>query len=85
MLYEREDMSRSRKKNPIHGITTSDSEKEDKRVANRKERRINKQLLDSTNDDTKLVQRREVSDVWLMDKDGKTRFEPAKHPGLLRK
>ena len=55
-LYEREDMSRSRKKNPIHGITTSDSEKEDKRIANRKERRINKQLLDSTNDDTKLVQ-----------------------------
>ena len=44
-----------------------------------------KQLLDSTNDDTKVVQKREVSNVWLMDKDGKARFEPANHPELLRK
>jgi hypothetical protein len=28
---------------------------------------------------------RELSNPWAMDKDGKMRFDPAKHPHLMRK
>lgn len=78
-------MSRSRKKNPHSGITTAKSEKQDKRVANRHVRRVNKSLLALTNDETHLQLKREVSDVWCMDKDGKQRFDPEKYPELMRK
>ncbi len=78
-------MSRSLKKTPVAGITTATSEKQDKRLANRLERRKNKQLLEMTEDDTSLLLKREVSNVWVMDKDGKIRFDPIKYPKLLRK
>ena len=78
-------MSRSRKKTPITGITTAESEKKDKRLANRSERRINKWLLKYYQDEAKLRAKREVSNVWGMDKDGKQRFDPTKYPQLMRK
>ncbi len=62
-------MSRSRKKNRIRGITTDISEKQDKRDANRKYRRMLKQFVKSGREDLPLV--REVSDVWVFGKDGK--------------
>ena len=65
-------MSRSRKKTPISGIASADSEKQDKRKANRRVRRVNKVAV-ATDDEPKL--KREVSDVWSFDKDGK-RWSP---------
>jgi len=62
-------MSRSRKKTKIHGITTAESEKKDKQIANRKYRRIVKQKVKCDSED--LPNLREVSDIWLFEKDGK--------------
>ena len=76
-------MSRSQKKRPFSGITTAKSEKQEKRLANRRERRAVKVMLDT--EPKVLPDRREVSDVWGMSKDGKRRFDPARHPKMLRK
>ncbi len=78
-------MSRSWKKRPWTGITTATTEKQEKRLANRRERRINKYLLALTHDETQILLKREVSDVWCMSKDGKAMFDPEKYPKLLRK
>ena len=78
-------MSRSRRKLPFIGITTAVSEKEDKRFANRKERRVNRNILHTTVDDTLLRHKREVGNPWLFAKDGKSRFDPKAHPELARK
>ena len=68
-------MSRSRKKTPITGITTARSEKQDKRLANRKLRRKTRQVLRCQDlDGWVLPVLREVSNVWCMDKDGKFWF-----------
>ena len=78
-------MSRSRRKLPFIGITTAVSEKEDKRIANRKERRFNRQILHTTVDDTLLRHKCEVGNPWLFAKDGKIRFDPKSYPDLVRK
>jgi hypothetical protein len=62
-------MSRSRKKTPIHGITTARSEKQDKRHANRALRARARSSM--AHGDEVAPALREVSDVWCMDKDGK--------------
>ena len=62
-------MSRSRKKTPVHGITTAASEKEDKRDANRKFRRKTKQQVDKCEEN--LSELREISNIWSFGKDGK--------------
>ncbi len=62
-------MSRSFRKTKIQGITTINSEKEDKQKANRKFRRVVKQKLNL--DESDLPNRREVSNVWSFAKDGK--------------
>jgi hypothetical protein len=62
-------MSRSRRRTPIFGITTSDSEKQDKREANRRLRRAVRLALDAG--DEVLPHLREVSNVWGFAKDGK--------------
>ena len=62
-------MSRSKKKNPVKGITSADSEKDDKRNANRKFRRKIKQEVNKGEE--LLPEVREVSNVWSFDKDGK--------------
>jgi hypothetical protein len=77
-------MSRSYKKNPAGGITMADSEKKDKRLANRKYRRIVRQALMSWTEDTIIPLLREVSNVWDMDKDGK-RWHGWKYPDVWRK
>ncbi|PKH51257.1 hypothetical protein CXF68_11455 [Tenacibaculum sp. Bg11-29] len=63
-------MSRSKKKNKIHGNTTAKSEKENKQDANRKLRRTTKQKVSSG--ETILPKLREVSNIWNFNKDGKT-------------
>ena len=77
-------MSRSRRKTPICGITTAESEKQDKRIANRRLRRRVRSALRG-DPDAPLPLLREVSNPWLMDKDGKMLVDPARHPEIMRK
>ena len=77
-------MSRSRRKTPVCGITTSDTEKQDKRLANRRLRRKVRVAL-AAQPDGVLPAVREVSSVWAFDKDGKQRFDPERWPELMRK
>ncbi len=78
-------MSRSKKKSPYSPFTTANSEKEDKQLASRRDRRVNAALLKSDEDDEALVNRKSTSDVWAFDKDGKRRVDPNKEPKALRK
>jgi hypothetical protein len=71
-------MSHSRRKTPVFGMTTAQSEKEDKRTANRKFRRATRR---NVNDPPTRV--REVADVWSFAKDGK-KYLPSTHPYLLK-
>ncbi|WP_420128493.1 hypothetical protein [Longimicrobium sp.] len=77
-------MSRSRRRTPICGITTAKSEKKDKRIANRTLRRRVRATLHG-DPHAPLPLPREVSDPWLMDKDGKMPIDPARHPKIMRK
>ncbi|MGB7201199.1 MAG: hypothetical protein WBD16_02910 [Pyrinomonadaceae bacterium] len=77
-------MSRSRRKSPIRGITSSESEKNDKRIYNRRFRRAQKQVL-TANTESELSVLRNYSNPWLMNKDGKARFDSTKFPKLMRK
>jgi hypothetical protein len=67
-------MSRSRKQTPIGGITTAKSEKEDKRFANRKARRVVREVLCAAPEAEVLPHLREVSDTWTMSKDAKVYY-----------
>lgn len=62
-------MSRSKKKTPIQGITTASTEKNDKRAANRKYRRITKIQV---NKGEGISDKNEISNVWSFAKDGKS-------------
>lgn len=64
-------MSRSRRKTTIVGNTCADSEKSDKRDANRRLRRLTKRQVQDGLEPAIL---REVSDTWDMAKDGKSFF-----------
>ena len=75
-------MSRSRRKNKIHAITTADSEKENKREANRRFRRVVKQKVKLGDSD--FPSPREMSDVWGFEKDGKI-YDPKMDDKEMRK
>jgi hypothetical protein len=76
-------MSRSRRKTPITGMTTSKSEKEEKRWHNRVWRRKVRQAIHRGDDI--LPDKDEIMTTWEMAKDGKQHFNPRKHPDLMRK
>ncbi len=78
-------MSRSRKKTSIGGITDDKSEKQDKRLYNRRFRHTCKQFLhiDFTNE--VLPHLKEYSNPWSMGKDGKKWFDAKKYPKRMRK
>ena len=78
-------MSRSQKTTPIAGNTCAASEKHDKRVANKRDRRVNREILDGTHDDSFLKNRKITGDPWVMSKDGKQYFDPKAYPDLMRK
>ena len=78
-------MSRSRKKTPIAGMTNAASEKWEKRIANRRERRCVKEALAEDPLADVLPVRRELSDPWTMAKDGKKWFDLRRFPGVLNK
>jgi len=76
-------MSRSFKKNPIHGNTLSESEKEDKHHANKKFRKLIKNKIHASHYDTDALddtifpsKRYDASDNWLFSKDGKRYWNP---------
>ena len=68
-------MSRSRRRTPIAGISKAQSEKQDKRFANRKYRRTAKNAVAA---DSEVPERRAVSNVYSMAKDGKRWYGPEK-------
>lgn len=69
-------MSRSKKKTKIGWFTNAKSEKEDKQKANRKFRRIIRQIVKSKKADFPI--KREISNIWCFDKDGKRYFSEMK-------
>lgn len=79
-------MSRSRRKNPIVGHTTAESEKTDKRLANRRYRRRARQVLGGSDPagDVIMPHVNEVSNVWQFDKDGK-QYLDSPEPKDMRK
>ena len=85
-------MSRSYRKVPIHGITNSPSEKQDKKEWHSKFRthtRIGLQYALQHGEEEDFIGTHEydVSNVWCFGKDGKVYFDNAKidHPEILRK
>ena len=62
-------MSRSKKKTSIFGRTLTESEKQDKRKANRVFRQKTKRVADAEN--APVLNKREASSIWLFGKDGK--------------
>ena len=78
-------MSRSRKKTSISGLTTAETEKLEKRTANRRLRRLTRSKISSENGESLLPVLREVSNPWLWPKDGKTHFSAQKYPAQMRK
>lgn len=79
-------MSRSYKHTTISAITTAQSEKRDKQLANRRFRRISKHRVKI--DEEPLIDLNEISDPWDFQKDGKRYFDPEeakKFPKLFRK
>jgi hypothetical protein len=82
-------MSRSRRRTPCGGITTARSEKSDKQDAHRRLRSCLRAVLawqqEHPDADPVWPGLRDVSDPWGMAKDGKCRFDPRRHPGLMRK
>ena len=75
-------MARSFRQRPFCGITTVESDKRDKRLANRAQRAAERAALVTGRD---VPDRRQTSNVWSMGKDGKQRFDPSRWPSLLRK
>lgn len=68
-------MSRSRRKTPIFGMTTAETEKQDKRIANRRLRAHERVALAIGADIVPTI--RDVSSVWAFDKDGKRYWRQA--------
>jgi len=79
-------MTRSRRKTPVCGITTAESEKADKALTHRLMRRkVAVALREDEDESTPPEANREALNPYSMAKDGKQRFDPAKHPRLMRK
>ncbi len=79
-------MARSRRKRPFTGWTTAKSEKDDKKLANRKLRRVSDAAV-RRDPEKPAPMLREVSDVWAFAKDGKMRIRTRSRYGkkLMRK
>ncbi len=77
-------MARSMRPTPTFGMTTHESEKADKRRANRRLRRRVREVVSSVNAPEVLPALREVSNLWSMAKDGRSHW-PNAGPRDLRK
>jgi hypothetical protein len=76
-------VSRSRRKTPIVPITTSDSEKQEKRKANRALRKAVRRAVAVEAEVMPLPE--DVGNVYAMSKDGKTYIDAKKYPKAMRK
>lgn len=79
-------MSRSFKHTTISAITTAQSEKRDKQLANRRFRRVSRHRIKIEAEP--LIHLNEVSCLWDFQKDGKRYFDPEEarlFPKLFRK
>jgi hypothetical protein len=75
-------MARSRRKTPITGVTTAESDKNFKIKAHRRERAALRALdISSQEPQSSKV----FGNPWRGDKDGKQRFDAAMCPQLMRK
>ena len=76
-------MSRSRKKNSVHGVTTARSDKEFKKRMHRdardEERRVLKEIASGGADPEDAVISSQKHDNWSSDKDGKIQFSMELH------
>lgn len=77
-------MSRSRRQTPARGITSQESEKQDKAASHRKYRHALKQAIHPELE-TPLPTERQLTNPWTMAKDGKMRFDTVALPKLMRK
>lgn len=77
-------MARSRRRTPVRGMTTSDSEKSDKQRSHRRIRRAVRQAV-PLHPEGPLPLEKELTNTYAMDKDGKIRFDPSTCPELMRK
>ena len=78
-------MTHSRKKTPIVGSHNALSEKTDKLLAHRRERKKVREVLHVEVDPEVLPHTHEVSDPWVMAKDGKVYVGDASTDKHLRK
>lgn len=78
-------MAHSRRKTPLCGVTTAESEKDDKRFYNRVLRRKNRQLLKTDASPERLKQVKEAMDARKMAKDGKISIDLTNFPWMMRK
>jgi hypothetical protein len=81
-------MSRSYKRIPIHGITTAESEKEDKRIWNRSFRKTAKGKIRGATDFDAVALPQNIhkeTEFWKGAKDGKYWFDALKFPEEMRK
>jgi len=74
-------MSRSRRKTPVSGITTAESDKAFKVAEHRRARRATRAALPVSEGPIP----KQFGNPWASAKDGKKRFDPAAHPKLMRK
>lgn len=77
-------MSRSFKKRAICGITTCESEKQDKKLAHRKFRSRVKHLLQRGSIELLPTHLREISEIWNFGKDGKCDWDNIRLRCLFR-
>ncbi|MEI5680488.1 MULTISPECIES: hypothetical protein [unclassified Mesorhizobium] len=75
-------MARSKKKTPICGMTTADSDKPFKAAEHRRERRSVRRALDGGADVPSPLQ---FGNPWASEKDGKHWFDRQGFPELMRK
>lgn len=75
-------MSQSRRKTPITSITTASSDKAFKTAEHRRERRAAKVAASQLDEGPGA---KAFGNPWASRKDGKSWFDPGKHPDLMRK
>ncbi len=79
-------MSRSKRKHPITGFTTSESDKWWKELASgRLRRRVKLFILRGRYDLAKWLRNEDVTCSFTDPKDGRQIFDPKEHPELMRK
>lgn len=75
-------MGNSRRKTPMCGMTTAETDKPFKMNENRRQRRAVKVALMTGAD---VPSPKAYGNPWSSQKDGKQRFDPEAHPQLMRK